>query len=106
MTEQEALRKYLIVVPRVARDIKWIMGWDKTKTITQNCADLEIPNHPTGCNLQRKFKLGFKEGYHRVIRTNKESMEVLKKNGLTQSEISRLLGVSSERIRQIINKNK
>jgi hypothetical protein len=101
---QEALITYFIGTPRAARDIKWIMGWNDKKTISENCKNLKIPNFTTGCNLCRKYGLGFREGYHRIIRTNQESLMILKKNGLTDSEIARLLNVSPQRISQILNK--
>lgn len=104
MNASQAIKIYLTAVPRVARDIKWIMLWDENQTIIQNCRNLRIPNAVTGHNLCYKFKLGFKEGFHRRVKTNKECLDILIKNGLSQSEVARILGVSPQRIQQILNK--
>ena len=104
MDEQQALKTYFTTVPRTTKYICWLMKWDETKTIRENKENLGIPNMPSANNFCRTFKLGSREGYHRVIKTDKEAMLILKKNGLNMSDIARLLGVSSERIRQIMNK--
>ena|SRR5665213_1579244 len=106
MNEQEALKVYLTYRPKAGRDIKWIMGWDETETIRANTKRLKIPNQPSASNFCQFYQLGFREGYHRVVKTDKECLKVLVDSGLTKSEVARLLGVSPERIRQLLEKRK
>lgn len=98
----EALKTYLTQVPRATRDILWIAAWDEKKTIAENCRALKIPSSTVGHNLCYKFKLGFREGFHSVVRTDRECLHILKKNGLSISEISRLFKVSHQRIGQLL----
>jgi hypothetical protein len=102
MDATEAMKRYITDVPHAAKYLKWLMAWDSSKTIMENQKDLNIPNFPSAHNFCVKFNLGFREGYHRKVRTPPESLKVLIKHGLNKSEIARLLGVSPQRIEQLI----
>lgn len=101
MTETEALEKYFANSPKSVKLIKSLLVWDDKKTIRENAKKLGV-EPLTAQKLKIKFGLSSAGGYRYKIRTNKQSLQVLKENGLNNSEIARLLGVSPERIRKLL----
>lgn len=106
MTPAEALHTYLAVHPIAARHLNLLIRWDENKTVKENNAVLKFGCLMSANNFRNMYKLGSRLDYKIKVRSSQESIQKLIDSGLTKAEVARLLCVSAERIRQILEEGR
>lgn len=103
MDRQTAIEVYLSRNRRGESIIQKIMKWDETKSIGEIMKEIPFSSYPNAIMCARRYRITFIKKRKNHVNTNKESILKLLENGLKQSDIAHLLGVSRQRIEQIIN---